>query len=362
MVLRRLCKSVLASSAYLTGADRWLASRTGADKLPLILGYHRVVPDLRSSIRYTMAPMLTSTETFEQHLDWLARRYKLVSLDEIEKWAYGERHFEHPVAAITFDDGYVDFYQYAYPILRRKGIPGAVFIVSDLVGSSNLLIHDELFLLLAYGFEHWRHPHEQLSQLLLDMELPIPFVRYVTARKLDPMRIVWALLETLAQSAIKRLITILYSVTEMALAAEDDLRILNWSMLRELNRAGITIGSHTRTHARLPNEAFDHLSDEVRGSRNAIELNLHKPVHHIAYPGGYFNSTVVQAVADANYRCAYTTCTHRSSNYPALTIPRKLLWENSSMNSLGEFSSAIMSCQVSGVFDSFTPCMQFHEQ
>ena len=41
-------------------------------------------------------------------------------------------------AAVTFDDGYVDFYKNAYPVLKRYGYPSTVFIVSGLVGKDNV--------------------------------------------------------------------------------------------------------------------------------------------------------------------------------------------------------------------------------
>jgi len=56
---------------------------------------------------------------------------------------------EDPIAAITFDDGYRDFYDQALPVLKRKGVPAAVFVVSDLVGTKRVQVHDKLYLLLA---------------------------------------------------------------------------------------------------------------------------------------------------------------------------------------------------------------------
>ena len=69
---------------------------------------------------------------------------------------------------------------------------------------------------------------------------------------------------------------------------------------------------------------------------------------------------VVDEVAAAGYRYAYTTCRHRDARHPLLTVPRRCLWENSSRDRSARFSSAVMQCQVRGVFDFVSPCRQAH--
>src|SRR5690606_34436875 len=86
--------------------------------------------------------------------DWIGQRYQFVSLDDMathlkERQRAGNKNRDKPIALITFDDGYQDVYLNALPILKRKGIPAGVFVVTDLVGTNRLLLHDELYLLLS---------------------------------------------------------------------------------------------------------------------------------------------------------------------------------------------------------------------
>lgn len=63
--------------------------------------------------------------------------FKVVGLDEIRDFAVG-RNSSEKLVAITFDDGYEDFYENAYPVLRRYEYPSTVFLVSDRMGQSNV--------------------------------------------------------------------------------------------------------------------------------------------------------------------------------------------------------------------------------
>ena len=355
---RGLIKTGIASALHWTGADNLFAA--GRKNLPLIIGYHRVVEDFRINAARSIAPSLIAARTLERHLDWIGRRFAFITLDELAAWLQGTRQFDRPVAAITFDDGYSDVYHHAFPILKRKGIPAAVFVVTDLISTPHLQIHDQLYLLLASAISAWRPPRRRLVQLLLGLEMPPPLLKKVSMAAGDPFRVMRVLFTTLSQAEIHRVIETLRAEVEVSENAMKELRSLSWEMLGEMSRMGVTVGSHTRTHALLTNETWQKVLDETEGSRQAVEQRLGMTVAHFAYPDGCFNAAAVRAVAAAGYRCAYTTCGHRDVDHPALTMPRRVLWENSCLDAFGRFSSASMSCQVNGVFDFVTQCGKDH--
>ena len=80
-----------------------------------------------------------------------------------------------------------------------------------------------------------------------------------------------------------------------------ELASLSWSDLRELADAGWEVGSHTRTHPRLPELAQGALQDELRASRAACEEGMGHPCTSIAYPYGSVSPTVVDAAREAGY-------------------------------------------------------------
>ena len=334
-MIRSWIKTGAARVMSRTGLDKVVGSLSGANKVPLVIGYHRVVEDFASSGKTSIPSMLVSRRMLEQHLDWIGRRFRFVSLDELGARLESRDGRTDPVAAITFDDGYRDFYDHALPVLKRKGVPAAVFVVTDLVGTRRVQVHDKLYLLLA-------------RRCRPDSGSPTPF------------QATRALLETLPQAEIEKVIQTLEPEVPIS---EDTLRpfySLTWEMLDEIRRAGMTIGSHTRTHVLMTKESRQRVVEEAAGSRDEIEARLGTGARHFAYPGGLFNTAAVAAVAAAGYRFGYTTCHHQDAGLPLLTVPRTLLWENSCRDSNGRFSGSILSCQIHRAFDLVSRCRQRH--
>lgn len=86
-------------------------------------------------------------------------------------------------------------------------------------------------------------------------------------------------------------------------------RLMSAAELKEMAAAGITIGSHTRTHPRLPELDPEQKQDEIRGSRTRLEDLLGRRVDHFAYPYGLFDEGARRAIEAAGYRSA---CSVRS--------------------------------------------------
>lgn len=75
------------------------------------------------------------------------------------------------------------------------------------------------------------------------------------------------------------------------------LRVLGWDELRDLARAGVELGAHTRTHPVLTRLSEEALDDELRGSRERIEQEAGVSVTSFAYPYGVHDPRVVAATA-----------------------------------------------------------------
>ncbi len=104
-----------------------------------ILGYHRV-----GEAQGDHVPTVSSA-AFERQLRCLAAwRYRVLSLDEVvEAVEQGGRAPTRRVA-ITFDDGYVEVYRIAWPLLRRFGFPATIFVTPSEVGLPGFATWDQV--------------------------------------------------------------------------------------------------------------------------------------------------------------------------------------------------------------------------
>jgi peptidoglycan/xylan/chitin deacetylase (PgdA/CDA1 family) len=357
--VRSNLKSGFAAAAHSCRAERLYAALAGRHREPVVLGYHRVVADFSKEVPHSSPSMLVSRAMLEHHLDWLARRFEVVSLDELQSRIDGGSRGDRPIAAITFDDGYQDVYEQAFPLLMRKGLPATVFVVTDYVGTDGVLPHDRLYLLLERASHRWRSFSHQLANLFRGLGLPLPAPDALKAVT-SPYLAIRTLLNGLGTSDVLRIIRALEADGDLSGETPAGFRTMTWEMLAEMSRAGIGVGSHTRRHCLLANEDRSTVVDETLGSQQALAAKLGRPATCFAYPDGSFDQTAIAAVAATGYQIAVTTCRHRDENHPWLTLPRLLLWERSSVDACGRFSPAILSCQASGIFDKFSPCQKRH--
>jgi len=293
---------------------------------------------------------------FEKHLDWVGRHFQFVSMQEACALLKAREPFPRPSALVTFDDGYQDVYQNAMPLLNRKGIPAAVFVVTRIVGTNKPQIHDELYRLISTAQSRWRKPAEEFVALLSTLGIRIQEeldLQSLFAR--DPFALTGKLLDLLCYSDIQGIVEAFDAAVPRRSPESEGLRTLSWQMLEEMRQRGFAIGSHTASHALLTNESMADVIRELKSSRLELEVRLDDTVPYFAYPDGRFHSQVVRAVKSCGYTFGFSTCTHRDPDHPLLTVPRKVLWEKSCVDPFGSFDPAVMECQITRLFDFMAP-------
>lgn len=129
---RRMALSFFQHALEAAGSWEALEARFGV-RLPVLLYHHVGSRDLRAWPRLTVSPA-----DFERQLQFI----KTLGFSPItcRKWiawlARGETLPRNPVL-LTFDDGYADLAQYAFPLLAKYGFPATVFLVTSRIGQAS---------------------------------------------------------------------------------------------------------------------------------------------------------------------------------------------------------------------------------
>lgn len=108
------------------------SSRSG--RLPVLI-YHHVGPP-----RAGTHPSLTVTpERFRRDLGWLQRRrFHAATEHDVRGWLHHARPLPPRSVLVTFDDAYADLAEHAFPALRDAGMAATVFVVTGLLGQTNV--------------------------------------------------------------------------------------------------------------------------------------------------------------------------------------------------------------------------------
>lgn len=97
---------------------------------PIILAYHSINPDPNKELKaYAVHP----DNLYKQVLTLLKRGYTSCTCTEYYQYLTGKSELQHKCFILTFDDGYQDFYTYAYPILKELGVKATVFLIEKYV-------------------------------------------------------------------------------------------------------------------------------------------------------------------------------------------------------------------------------------
>jgi len=272
-----------------------------------ILCYHRVgeQPPADPFGLLTRYGLHVEVGRFQRQMEHLARRYRVVPLDELVAL------LEHPsrgpsLAAVTFDDGYADNYLHAFPVLQRVGIPATVFLATGTVGRDAAFWWDRLV---------WHLSRHAGGRLPLPPSLDGPDTALDSAEQL--LRVFDALhsrLQTLEGPVRDSLLDAMAGEV-----APGSSRPLTWDEVRRMAAAGITFGAHSVSHPSLVAVSDAALRSEIEGSRDEIVARLGTVSTTFSYPFGHVDDRAANAVEAAGFRAAVTVrqafCDAKSSRY-----------------------------------------------
>jgi peptidoglycan/xylan/chitin deacetylase (PgdA/CDA1 family) len=263
----------------------------------VVLNYHR--------LRATAGPPDTqfeggvfgpTAEAFEREVAWLARHTDCLSEDEVIRRLDAGLDFGTPSTLVTFDDGYADNYEIAYPILRRHGVPATFFIPTELVASRRLGWWD----LIAYLVKRSQARSVEVDGLvvsLADVEAAVDaLVARLKSQKTEPDD---AFLERLSRAC----------GVPLPGPELQGRELLTWDQIREVSRNGVSIGSHSHTHPALARMNPEAQREELATSRKILEREVGRPVRSVAYPFGgaeHFGRDTQSIAAECGFEIGFS--------------------------------------------------------
>jgi peptidoglycan/xylan/chitin deacetylase (PgdA/CDA1 family) len=138
-------------------------------------------------------------------------------------------------------------------------------------------------------------------------------------------------------------------------AAPAPYRPMSWDQVRELHAAGMELGSHTVSHARLACVLAERAYEELEGSKQTLERELGARVSLLAYPAGSHSRDVLDLVQEAGYEAAFTTASGpvRPGDDP-FRLPRIGVWAGGYRGAFARFSPAVFGLQLGRLARSST--------
>lgn len=262
---------------------------TSPFRVPIILLYHSVRQTAEGGIyRISITP-----ERFERHIAFVTSHYRVVPMTEFLDLRQSRAKLQG-VAAITFDDGYVDNLTTARAILAKYRAVATSFIPVGFVGRPHFW-WDAMHQMSMAGSGCPDRARAALQVLFPTLSISAEVDEADWFRVWDYIR--------------RRPLDDAYAaVTELSDRLQVDLtalpRPVTEGELTQFAQWPFDIGSHAISHRPLANLTVDDLRSELKVSREYLEGHTGQPVRLFSYPFGLFDHEVAQATRGAGYSCA----------------------------------------------------------
>lgn len=268
----------------------------------LILMYHRIIEPKKSG-QFLEPGMYVNPDTFESHLQYLKSNFDILPLkDLVSGIKVDPGSPTSPRCALTFDDGWRDFYENAFPLLLKYNVPATVFLPTDYIGSDDWFWTDRIAHLMrnapadGYGSEARDPVANGIRRIRGPLHERVD--RAIRTLKSCPKDTIDAAISDLAAS---------WGIPPNPPGRA----FLSWEEVGELSRSGLVrFGSHTASHRILTTiDDEDAIRRELGSAKEELVSRKAADQDFIpfCYPNGSLDDRIVELVRQAGYQAALTT-------------------------------------------------------
>lgn len=288
-------RDLLADVSRFSGATR-LLSALPRKPLLIVLNYHRIGDPLKTP--YDGEVFSATAGALERQMTFWKRRFHVANLEEaLDMLERPERHRGTSVL-FTFDDGYLDNYEIAFPILSAHGVQAVFFLPTSFIGTNRIPWWD----VIAYIVKNSRRKKFRLADPVGEIDVEAEGVQPAICRLLDIYR-------RHGQTGSESFIAQLEEACGSPRPNGSERCFLDWEEAARMVRGGMAIGSHTHSHEILSRLSEEEQAEELATSRRILREKLGIAAEALSYPVGMPNcfSPYTQAAAEkAGYRIAFS--------------------------------------------------------
>ena len=295
--------------------------RRGLRGVTAILSYPRILPRGELLDNHPTGSALTGA-AFREHVQWLERHFDVISLNRLcSRYLIGEKP-TRPTCVMTFDDGLIETFDVAWPIMEERNLTGTLFLPTDMIGTFDALpeirinraalgILDKRTALMA------RFPDEQMPPecaFVIDLLVAGPATR----------KFVDAFQEKLTSVERSRLPEVIDWLCALGSVKDADKPThLTWTHAKALAESGFEIGSQSASGVALDETDAMTAQTDLARSMSAISENIGRGPVPFRYPDGSRDERITRMVRKCGFLCGLTNNTGFAEKAPDLfSLPR----------------------------------------
>jgi peptidoglycan/xylan/chitin deacetylase (PgdA/CDA1 family) len=263
----------------------------------LVLNYHRVGNGNQSP--FDRGLWSADADAFTDQIRFCKSQLEVITPDDLPKvLAHGSGRY----ALITFDDGYRDNYEIAFPILKAEGVPATFFITTGFVDAPQLPWWDEIA---------WMVRTSQQDRVELSRWIPAP-ISFDEPEREEAVRTLLRAYKAMPAESTGHYLDAVAEATRSGRCEQAEVGRslwMDWEMLREMKAAGMTVAGHTVTHPVLARTSIKRQREEILGCGARLAEEMGEPMKYFSYPigkPGSFDSVTQDCLQEAGVRFAFS--------------------------------------------------------
>ncbi len=267
----------------------------------VILTYHRVISVKELNQNFIQPGMYVRADVFEKQMQFLKEHFQILSFTELLN-LWNEKTFDETkrYCVITFDDGWLDNYTNAYPVLKKYDIPATIFLPTAFISTDKWFWPDKIsYLLMNFCNSSKIHEFgESLRKLLSKYD-------WLSSLNIEKIDSAIESCKNLPEEDVDCLIREMSNI--LGLKIPDERLLINWKEIKKISKHGVSFGSHSCNHKILTKLSTTEIKKELEDSLHTLQKKRINYIPVFCYPNGSYNKEITVMVKAAGYQAAVST-------------------------------------------------------